>query len=219
MKHSKHYLGEKFGKLLVIESDGCYVYPCGKRKDPKFKCLCDCGNVVNVRRANLRSGNTMSCGCLLAEHASSMGKHYGRINASPRMVDTVEQFWSAYIKVYEKGARGRKHEWSLSRDAVINVASSNCHYCGAIPKPNLMTKNQYYAAAKKHNSAINEVYANSKVVNTNGLDRVNNNLGYTFDNVVPCCKICNFAKSTMNKDEFESWILRTAEHIKTRQKR
>ena len=37
-----------------------------------------------------------------------------------------------------------------------------------------------------------------------GLDRVNNKLGYTMDNVVPCCKGCNRMKSTMTVEEWLS---------------
>ncbi len=36
----------------------------------------------------------------------------------------------------------------------------------------------------------------------NGIDRVNNEMGYEPLNVVPCCQECNFAKCKMSKDEF-----------------
>lgn len=42
----------------------------------------------------------------------------------------------------------------------------------------------------------------------NGLDRRNNNKGYTHDNIVPCCKPCNYAKRDMNIEEFRNWVRR-----------
>lgn len=35
-----------------------------------------------------------------------------------------------------------------------------------------------------------------------GIDRVENDKGYTKQNSAPCCKICNYMKRTMTKEEF-----------------
>jgi hypothetical protein len=51
--------GEKIGRLIVIRPI---------RVNPTwFECLCDCGNIVNVRTSSLRVGATKSCGCLHRE--------------------------------------------------------------------------------------------------------------------------------------------------------
>lgn len=42
----------------------------------------------------------------------------------------------------------------------------------------------------------------------NGIDRVDNFKGYTLENSVPCCTICNRAKSNMLYDDFMSYIQR-----------
>ena len=52
-----------------------------------------------------------------------------------------------------------------------------------------------------------------------GLDRVDNNIGYTKSNIVPCCPTCNMMKRGHSLDEFiskcnkisESWSSRTVE--------
>lgn len=44
-------------------------------------------------------------------------------------------------------------------------------------------------------------YCNSPI-ETIGLDRVDNNKGYVIENIVPCCKICNFMKAQLNKKDF-----------------
>lgn len=35
-----------------------------------------------------------------------------------------------------------------------------------------------------------------------GIDRLQNKVGYTYDNCVPCCKKCNFAKGTNDLHDF-----------------
>lgn len=40
----------------------------------------------------------------------------------------------------------------------------------------------------------------------NGLDRINNNLNHNKNNIVPCCKYCNYAKRNMTYNDFISHI-------------
>lgn len=46
-----------------------------------------------------------------------------------------------------------------------------------------------------------------------GIDRLNNGIGYHYDNCVPCCKICNIAKSTLGFEEFVSHVARITANI------
>ena len=39
------------------------------------------------------------------------------------------------------------------------------------------------------------------------VDRKNNTIGYTLENSVPCCIICNKGKSTFSYEFFISWII------------
>lgn len=41
-----------------------------------------------------------------------------------------------------------------------------------------------------------------------GIDRVDSNLGYESSNVVPCCFLCNTAKSNLSREEFYAWVER-----------
>lgn len=50
--------GHKFGRLLVLSRE--YV---GNR-NPKWKCICDCGAIHVTTGSSLRSGDGKSCGCL-----------------------------------------------------------------------------------------------------------------------------------------------------------
>jgi hypothetical protein len=49
--------GKRFGKLTV----SCVSSKRGKHT--VWKCLCDCGESVNVYETNLRANHTLSCGC------------------------------------------------------------------------------------------------------------------------------------------------------------
>lgn len=71
-------------------------------------------------------------------------------------------------------ARYKSLEWFISFEDYINLIKQKCFYCeGPLPE--------------------------TKV----GLDRKNNNIGYTLDNVVPCCRYCNQLKSNIfNFSEF-----------------
>lgn len=53
---------QKFGRLTVIEPAP------NKGKRTQWKCRCDCGKECVVSTDNLRSGTTLSCGCLRVEH-------------------------------------------------------------------------------------------------------------------------------------------------------
>lgn len=41
-----------------------------------------------------------------------------------------------------------------------------------------------------------------------GLDRVDSKRGYTLNNVVPACIICNRAKTDLTREEWVAWIAR-----------
>lgn len=59
IKYDESYIGKRYGRLTVIE----IKEKCVKR----FKCQCDCGNIVFARPIDLEKGSTKSCGCLQRE--------------------------------------------------------------------------------------------------------------------------------------------------------
>ena len=76
--------GERFGYLTVIEM---IRLPNGRRK---WKCLCDCGNEVLRDAGQLRSGNTISCGCKRNTLIDLTGKSFGRLTVLGRANDIIE---------------------------------------------------------------------------------------------------------------------------------
>ena len=77
MPSLKDLVGEKFNHLTVIaraENDG---------KRVMWKCKCDCGGEIVTRGYSLKTGHTVSCGCVssqrLAEHRNKHGKVGSRV--------------------------------------------------------------------------------------------------------------------------------------------
>lgn len=63
-KHNVN-IGQKFGKLTVVEIVDAPNYLKDRR--PYYKCLCECGKTTTVRCTDVTSGKTMSCGCAKQE--------------------------------------------------------------------------------------------------------------------------------------------------------
>ena len=89
---------------------------------------------------------------------------------------------------YKNGAKTRRLKYNLTEEQFKEITQQDCYYCGAEPN----NKSEH----KGHNGIY--IY--------NGLDRIDNKKGYTIDNVVPCCWICNIAKHNLTLQEFKDWI-------------
>lgn len=63
--------GVKFGRLKAVR------YVRSLKGQRVWACDCECGNKVEARVADLRKGNTRSCGCLQKERAASAQIKHG----------------------------------------------------------------------------------------------------------------------------------------------
>jgi hypothetical protein len=100
---------------------------------------------------------------------------------------------------YRNNAKRRSLVWELTIEQFHELVTDDCYYCGAPP----------YAVCDEPD--LNGIFV------WNGINRVDNTLGYPLSNVVTCCAICNHAKCAMPERDFLSWIERVAEY--QRQKR
>lgn len=78
--------------------------------------------------------------------------------------------------------------------------------------------NSYKNNAKKRNINFNLIFSEfilfwqkpcqycGSEIETIGLDRIDNNIGYELNNVCSCCEKCNLAKRTMNVEEWNNYI-------------
>ena len=80
--------GQRFGSLVVRENTGKLT----PNRLAIWKCVCDCGNEVEVSGGSLRKGHTKSCGCFSfrpRKYQPEAGVTYGHltyINEAPRIV-------------------------------------------------------------------------------------------------------------------------------------
>ena len=51
-------------------------------------------------------------------------------------------------------------------------------------------------------------------IKTVGIDRVDNSIGYTIGNIVPCCTKCNFMKRAYSSNEFVNQCKKVARNIR-----
>ena len=74
--------GQTFHYLTVIER----VENCSKTGRTKWKCLCKCGNYVEVIGKSLRKGSTKSCGCFKKERAKNQLTKHGKAGSKVHIV-------------------------------------------------------------------------------------------------------------------------------------
>ena len=77
------------------------------------------------------------------------------------------------------------------RQEFKKIVHSDCYYCGSKPS--------YFRSMIRYSK-------NSSLQELNGVDRIDSNKGYTKDNCVPCCKICNQMKSNIDIGTFLTQI-------------
>jgi hypothetical protein len=82
--------------------------------------------------------------------------------------------------LYYRSSKKRKILFSISPREFNTLIYQNCYICGK-------------------ESNINHI---------NGIDRFNNKIGYVFDNLRPCCHICNFMKKNLSYNDFFNHLLK-----------
>lgn len=222
-------VGNRYGKLVVLEK-ASILYGIGAR----WVCRCDCGNTVTVRGSQLRKGMQKNCGCSPKSLIDLTGQRFGKlvvIKRVPNVKRNATRFlcrcdcgkevvrlssslkkgcavscgcWKslpegegafrALYRATEYNAKYRGISWSLSEDFFRWITKQPCRYCGAEPY-------QVYQQSRKMGGYI-----------FNGIDRVDNETGYTEENCVPCCGICNYMKSATDVSDFKEWVASVYNH-------
>jgi hypothetical protein len=176
-------VGTRWGRLELLR----YVpHTKGSCISAEFKC--DCGNITIATLGNVKSGCTQSCGCRQRESTSLRAVFRG-----DRPAGVNAAMFGVYRK-YRDQSRLRGLPFGLSLDDFQIITSSECRYCGSPP------------SRISHSKALKIDYR------YNGVDRLDNTLGYTKSNCVACCTACNMMKRANSAEEFLEQARRIYEH-------
>lgn len=214
LPRKENLVDQVFGKLTVVRQA-----TDEETSHKQWLCLCTCGRTRLVAGNALRAGRAGSCGiCPRSEDIS--GRVFGKLTVvrrsgnkdlwvcqccvcgSTRIVygkqlkngsirncgygglchaSDVAAFGSVY-RSYVWNAKRRGIGFVLTKNQVRELTKMSCYYCGGNPQ-----------TVSEHDR--------SKYV-YNGIDRVDNDKGYTIDNCVPCCAQCNKMKGRQTAAEF-----------------
>jgi hypothetical protein len=177
---------QKFGRLKVLNLIGSINKKGSTER--YWLCECECGIQRDISTSSLKSGNTKSCGCLQKEFACTKLKAYNRLP------DGEASFNMLYRNIVKR-ANNKKINIDITKEEFRFFTKQNCYYCGIEPKQ----------SSRNRKDSTQYVY--------NGLDRINNSLGYTKNNVVVCCGRCNRMKGILNQDFFINQIKKIHLHL------
>lgn len=181
-------VGQTYGRLTVQHV-----------KSGRYVCICQCGNQTSSSKKDLVTGRVQSCGCYNREKGRKPG------------ADTARVMWFRYVR---DAAKQRSLHFDLTFDEVMSLCSRPCSYCGSPPRPWEGAKRAYLTSARRAQTREPDlVFAESKVIDLNGIDRIDSSAGYTLSNVTTCCSTCNSAKMNLSIHEFKSWVRRAYRHM------
>ena len=99
---AKDETGNRYGKLTVLKMDDIRDN-FGRLK---WICQCDCGNIKSISGADLRSGNTSSCGC-----------NAGISKGESKICEILDQNNISYIREYRvKELDGKRFDFAILND-------------------------------------------------------------------------------------------------------
>lgn len=134
------------------------------------------------------------CGNIRVDQVSSVAPHKrascGCLYRQPLGVSAGRQRYRVYASTAKKSGR----VFALSFEDFYALSQQPCHYCGALPS----RQHAPLSVKGRPNYHGEFVY--------NGIDRLDNTVGYVVENCVPCCWDCNHAKGAKTYAEFVAWL-------------
>lgn len=81
-------VGIRFGRAVVVAD-----HDVPKQRPRKVRCLCDCGQTFFAAVAELRRGDTKSCGCLMRETTRKRSTKHGEAVKKARLRTSEYRAW------------------------------------------------------------------------------------------------------------------------------
>lgn len=180
-RKSVYSVGQIFGQLEVKE----VIPSVGAGHAVRLRCLCHyCNNEKEMSAVNIKKRN--SCGC--QQRKSSEWKNIGPKNM-PWQLPSGEAARRNLEYQYKRGAKKRNLEYNLSEEQFTELVTGKCFYCG-----------------DKFTNSVKGQGKTSGDFHYTGIDRIDSSKGYTKENSVSCCWMCNNMKNTTHIDDFLSHI-------------
>lgn len=186
MKIKEDLTGRIFGQLTVICRD---LTKIGLERGSFWICRCICLRTKSVSRHSLVNHGTKSCGCLQ------------KLVAMKGALPNAGADRNSWLSKYKRRSKENDVVFSLSDEEFYDICSMNCFYCNDRPSE----KNHGY----KRKNDTGTYFAN-------GIDRLDPRIGYTKDNSVACCKVCNFMKTDKTQNDFIRKVLQIADNMRNK---
>lgn len=191
-------IGEHYGCFEVISlefrpSGRRASTPSSKRHKNAWWCVirCECGREYKRHVRSVKDyPQAESCKCSYTVGKNGqIRKRYSVIARHVTLLEALITYSTASLKsrIEFKNIKGKGGFVSvLTKEEVEALILAPCTYCG-------------------HPGSNTFKYLDYPPLFYNGIDRVNNDLGYITENVVTCCIFCNRAKGAGSLEEFLTW--------------
>ena len=175
--------GTTFGRLTVVSE----LPVQEKYKDcnrKRYNVVCACGKEFITTGTGLRRNKVTECSSCACQRR-------------PQSTQQQTQIERMFRKVIVDRCTATNISYAITPEEYIKTATKPCHYCGAAPSntSNYLTRHGETA------------------IPVNGIDRVDSTTGYTLNNIVPCCAICNIMKSTLSIQDFIKHVQQIVTHL------
>lgn len=171
------------------------------KQKTKINCTA-CGKELHVRNDYFKKHKGLCISCCgkqvwsNKDYAEMQSKSHRGKEKKYYKIPYAESNFRGLFYSYRKSAETRGLDFNLTSDQFRLLTKMNCYYCGVEPLQIYDKKCSKYNGYWIHN----------------GIDRLSDDNGYQIDNVVTCCKKCNYAKQGMTDIEFLNHIRKIYEH-------
>lgn len=185
--------GKTFGSLIVIKK-----IPWDKQGQVRttWLCKCECGEYRKVTTPLLKISKNITCGAL---------------KCRLRIKDSKKATINNKIDAYKQNAKRHGREYSLTDEDCQKLLLGRCYYCNLEPYNEINVYKRKNGTYK--NGKVKTEWTEEATVKLNGIDRIDNNLGYTKDNCVSCCYMCNSFKSDFAINDFLNHVKKIFIHL------
>ena len=106
----------------------------------------------------------------------------------------TEDAFQSLLANYRKTSERRNRTFTLTENQFREITKRDCHYCGTPPS---LSGEKRWAQSRYY---------------YNGIDRLNNAIGYTPENSVAACGVCNFMKGRLPIESFLQQVNKIRKH-------